>query len=247
MKGFVLFLLLGICCLVSCQRQVALPEDMNAGKEYTPLQIGKYIEYEVDSMRYNNFSLDTEYAHLSIRDEVSDTFTDNLGRLSYFIRRFARYSDTASWDETSSYYATLSGNRLEVVENNLRFIKMVFPVKVNTVWDGNIYLPASASSQADLQWYLDWTYTYKGINTAFDNGIMDFPNTVTVQASIGPLGTGLINDSTSTVNYSEFTAYKEVYANHLGMIYRYVTHWEFQPTEGFRNGFSVVFRAKNYN
>lgn len=243
---FVFFLLLSLT-IISCKRKVIPPGEIELGKEYYPINSGHFIEYDVDSMRYNNFSLDTEYVHLEFRDEIGDEFIDNEGRPSQFVKRFIRYSDTMAWYEHMTYYTTLTNYRLEVVENNLRFVKLVFPVKANTVWDGNVYLPASATSLDEIKWYLDWDYKYKNINQEFDNGIIKFPNSMTVEASIGPKGTGLINDSTSTINYSEFTAYKEVYTKNVGMVYKYLTHWEFQPNEGFRNGFSVVFRAKNYN
>ncbi|HNB81478.1 MAG TPA: hypothetical protein PLP34_05970 [Chitinophagaceae bacterium] len=242
-----LFLLLLLSILYSCKREVIPPGEIEIGKEYFPLQTGHFIEYEVDSLRYNTFNHDTEYAHLYMRDEVGDKFYDNEGRESYFIKRFIRYNDTSAWNEVMTWYATQTNYRLEIVEDNLRFVKLIFPVKGNAVWNGNVYLPASATSLEEVHWYLDWDYKYRAINESFDNGKMVFPNCVTVQASIGPKGTGLINDSTSTVNYSEFTAYQEVYSQQIGPVFRYLTHWEFQPTEGFRNGFSVVFRAINHN
>ena len=48
--------------------------------------------------------------------------------------------------------------RVEVVENNLRMIKLVFPVKLKTAWAGNIYIPAQIDDK--LKWLWNWNYVY---------------------------------------------------------------------------------------
>ncbi len=127
------------------------------------------------------------------------------------------------------------------LENNLRFIKLVFPVKATTKWNGNVYIPALTAGLDELKWYYDWDYAYSHINEDFNNGIMNFPNSVLISYE------KLTNDSINNAQYSNYTNYKEAYARNVGLIYRELTHWEYQPTVGYRSGFSVVMRAKKYN
>ncbi|GBL35988.1 hypothetical protein EMGBS15_15830 [Filimonas sp.] len=227
--------------LVSCKREVLPPDAASIGKDYFPLKEGHFIEYEVDSLIYNTFTKDTDLVHIEFRDEIAGTFADNLGRTSYAIERSVRPDSNSTWTGQMSYYATQADFEIEVVENNLRFIKLVFPVKANTVWKGNIYIPASTSGLDELKWYYDWDYTYGHINEDFDNGLLNFPNSVVIEYE------QLTNDSTSNTQYSNYTHYKESYSRNVGLIYRELTHWEYQPTDNFRNGFSVVMRAKKYN
>ncbi len=232
------FLLLGL--LASCKREV-IPDPVDIGRDYFPLTEGHIIEYTVDSLIYNTFSSDTELVHLEFKDEIVSTFTDNLGRTSFAIERSVRQDSMSSWIGQLSYYATQADFEIEVVENNLRFIKLVFPVKATTKWNGNVYIPALTAGLDELKWYYDWDYAYSHINEDFNNGIMNFPNSVLISYE------QLTNDSTNNAQYSNYTNYKEAYARNVGLIYRELTHWEYQPTVGYRSGFSVVMRAKKYN
>lgn len=236
-----IWLLFFLLVFVSCKREVIPADQVDLGKEYFPLIEGKFIEYDVDSLIYNNFTSDTEYVHLEFRDEVKSQFIDNEGRPSYVIERYSRYKSSDPWAGYLTYYATATNFRIEVIENNLKFIKLVLPVKANTSWKGNVYIPAATSGLDEIKWYHDWDYRYKNINEEFYNGVMTFPNSVVVSYN------HLTNDSTSTTNYSDYVGYEESYSRNIGLIYRELTHWVYQPTDGFRNGFSVVMKAKNHN
>lgn len=238
--GLLLPLLL-LTGLLSCKKETVPSPDALAGSAYYPLTEGHFIEYLVDSVKYNNFTQDTDFVHCEFRDEIISQFDDAEGRNSFIIQRSIRYDSTAAWEKQLTYFATLTDFRLEVVENNLRFIKLIFPVKLNATWNGNIYIPASNSGSDEIRWYNDWNYKYKTVNTAYNNGILNFPSTTSVAYS------RLTNDSTVKTQYSDFTNYREVYARDAGLISRELTHWEYQPTEGFRNGFSMIMRARNHN
>lgn len=231
-------LMLTLC--TSCTREVLSTDAANFGSDYFPLAIGHTIEYSVDSLKYNTFTRDTDFVHVLFKDEIVSEFTDNTGRDSYAIERSVRSDSNAAWQGQLTYYATRGNYQIEVVENNLRFIKLVFPVNVNTTWKGNVYIPSSTSNLDELKWYYDWDYTYSNINQDFDNGEMNVPNSMVVSYE------QLTNDSTAKTQYSNYTNYKESYARTIGLTYRELTHWEYQPTEGFRNGFSVVMRATKY-
>ena len=238
MRNGLWFLILIV--MVSCKRQV-LPLDQTIGKEYFPVNEGHFIEYEVDSTIYNTFTHDTQFVHLEFRDEIGALFTDNQGRTSYVIQRSVRPDSTTAWQDELNYYVTVNNFTIEVVENNLRFIKLALPVETNRTWNGNVYIPVYTSGLDEFKWYNGWEYSYSHISEDFNNGLVNYPNTATIAWG------HLTNDSTSTSQYNDYTNYKEVYARTVGLVYRELTHWEFQPTEGFRNGFSVVFRAKKNN
>jgi len=232
-------LVLFLVVIASCKRQV-LP-DQAIGKGYFPVNEGHYIEYEVDSTVYNTFTHDTQFVHLEFRDEIGSQFEDNQGRTSYVIQRSVRADSVSAWQDAINYYVTVNNFTIEVVENNLRFIKLALPVEANTSWNGNVYIPVYTSGLDEYKWYNGWEYTYTHINEEFNTGLVTYPNTAMIAWQ------NLTNDSTSTSQYNDFTNYKEVYSRNVGLVYRELTHWEFQPTEGFRNGFSVVFRAKKNN
>jgi hypothetical protein len=227
--------------LFSCKKEIIPADEVELGKDYYPLTTGHFIDYAVDSIVYNDFNQTTDTFKLEFKDEIEDQFLDNEGRTSYSIQRYYRQDSTYLWDENQTYYATTTSFKLEVVENNLRFIKLVFPVKLNTRWYGNTYIPASSNS--DLQWLDGWDYKYLKVSEPFNNGKIEFTNTVTV--------TQVDNTEGAPDDPNQFSAHtfsKEVYAKNVGLVYRELTRWVYQPTVAkYKKGFTLIMRAKNYN
>src|SRR5450432_4595729 len=136
---FSLSLLILIIC--SCNKSNPLVTDSPA--DYYPMHVGNYIIYRMDSLKYINVgSQDTIISYLA-KEEVDDTITDNLGRLSYRVIRYL--SDTtgsSGWTPSIAFMVTPLPTSVEVVENNLRYIKMVTPVQDGITWLGNAYIDA---------------------------------------------------------------------------------------------------------
>lgn len=222
----------------SCKRQVIPPDDVELGKEYFPLTIGHYIEYDVDSFLYNDFEKRIDTFHFELRDVIESDFLDNEGRKSYIVNRYKRQDDTYPWKENLTYYMTETAFNIEVIEDNLRFVKMVFPVKQNTKWNGNVYI---ATLTTELKWLTGWEYKYVNISEPYNNGFMNFDNTVTINEVDYAAG-----DSLADV-YSSRTFSRERYAKNVGLVSREVVNWEYQDNMDYRNGFILVYRAKKHN
>jgi len=224
--------------LTACKKEIIPNDNILLGKEYFPITKDHTIEYAIDSIIYNDFNKSTDTFRMQFKDVIGESFYDNEGRESYVVNRYSRQDDTYLWKDLMTFYATKTNFRVEVVENNLRMIKLVFPVKLKTYWSGNIYIPAQIDDK--LKWLWNWNYTYTYINQPFNTGLASFSNTIEV---IG------INDSTN--NPEQFpdaiankTYSKEVYAKNVGLIYRELTNWEYQPDGSrYRNGFTTIYRA----
>ena len=241
MKQTIWLLIIMLSVFTSCKRQVIPADDVELGKDYFPLTIGHFIEYDVDSILFNDFTKTVDTFHFELKDVVESEFADNEGRKSFIINRYKRQDATYPWKENLTYYTTETNFNIEVVEENLRFIKMVFPVKVNTKWNGNIYLPATLS--AELKWLSGWDYKYVNINEPFSTGFLNFENTVTINHVDNVVG-----DSLDANNYSERTFSRERYAKNVGLISREQVYWDYQSeTSKYRKGFMIIFRAKNFN
>ena len=239
MKVKLLYFILLLAIFSACKRAVIPASEVTLGKEYFPLSLGHFIEYQVDSIVYDDFHKTTDTIHFQYRDEVADTFADNEGRKSFIVNRYQRPDSNSTWAENITYYITQANASVEVVENNLRYIKMVFPVKANTNWDGNIYIPSV--SNPELNWLNGWDYHYAEINSDFDNGIQTFPNSLCVaEANI------YAGDSLGTI-YSQRTFAQEVYAKNIGLIYKELVNWEYQENTHYRKGFVLVYRAIYHN
>jgi hypothetical protein len=224
----------------SCKRKVIPAEQIATGEDYFPLELGHYVEYEVDSFLYNDFNLRIDTFHYEIRDEVSDTFYDSENRLSHIITRYKRYESSEPWSEELTYYVTKNSYRTELVENNLRFIKLVFPIRDNMKWYGNSYIPTQLS---EFQWMSNWYYTYDRISLPFTNGKLIFQDAVVVNQNDYANG----NPDTAPNDYASKIFSREAYAKQIGLVYREVENWVYQPTVKYRSGFKIVYKAVKYN
>jgi hypothetical protein len=97
-----------------------------------------------------------------VKFEVDSLITDNLGRPAYRIYRYIRDSANAPWVTDDTYMAINTGNSLEFVENNLRFIKLKQPIEQDFTWKGNSFInTTSSSAEFNLQYLDGWDYTYE--------------------------------------------------------------------------------------
>lgn len=224
--------------LFSCSKQTIPDSDVDLGKEYFPLKVGHFVEYAVDSIKYNDFTKKIDTFSYELRDEITSEFNDDEGRVSYWVSQYKRKNQNEEWQNNMTYYITPTPFNLEIVENNIRFVKLVFPVKTNTKWNGNVYV---ATQTLELSWYYNWEYSYSNINEPYSTGYVDFPYTVTVNEANDYAG-----DSTNNL-YSTRTFSRERYAKNVGMISREIVNWVYQENIKFRKGFILVYRAKNYN
>lgn len=226
--------------LSSCSRKVIPDSEVELGKDYVNFNIGHFVEYAVDSIIYNDFAQRTDTFRMQYRDVVSSTFFDNEGRPSYIINRWKRKTSQNEWGAFLTYYATLTNYQLEVVENNLRFVKLVFPVIENTRWFGNNQIPTA--SNPELQWFNGWNYRYQQVSKSYSDYLY-FTNTVTITQADSKEGNE--NDPNA---FSAQTFSKEIYAKNVGMVYKELTRWEYQPSViKYRKGFTLILKAINHN
>lgn len=240
MKKILIVLFISTSLLFSCKRQIIPADDIELGKEYFPLTMGHTIEYAVDSILYNDFNSTVDTFRYEIKDEIGNEFIDNEGRTSYLVHRYKRQDASYAWADNLTYYITQTAFNIEVIESNLRFIKMVFPVKTNTKWDGNKFITTDVD---ELKWYNGWEYKYVNINESYNTGYINFPNTVTINEVDDVVG-----DTLDATKYSTRTFSRERYAKNVGLISREIVKWEYQNNAQakFRNGFILIYNAKNY-
>ncbi|MDP9229630.1 MAG: hypothetical protein M3O67_03030 [Bacteroidota bacterium] len=174
-SSFIRFTLLAFVSFVlfSCDKKTEEFQTEALG-DYIPLQIGKYIIYRLDSTVFPNFGRSIEIHKYQVKHLVESRITDNLGRPSYRIFRYlSDVTGTQPWIPNGSYFITPLTDQIEVVENNLRFIKMHLPIREGFTWKGNSYLPTDPYDYLNhLNNYDDisgWDYTFKGINDTIIN------------------------------------------------------------------------------
>lgn len=190
--------------LSSCKEdQHAVPVEM--GYTYFPVNIGHTIVYNFDSVFIDTKVGMNETLHYQLKEYVESVFNDNTGRPTQRIERYVRATDTATWKIKNVFAATLTRSAAERVEDNQRYIKLIFPVKQNDTWKGNSY-----TTQAD------WEYEYTSVDERLTLNGTTFDSTLTVVH---------VNE----VNLIEKNYSIEKYARHVGLIYKEQIYLERTP------------------
>lgn len=236
----------------SCEKEQEDTSSLGEGKEYYPLQKGKYIIYDVDSTYWDDFMRNTYVRSSQMRYEIADEFTNAEGKLSYKVDIFHRNSSSESFRPVEVMYVTPSETDLKVNQQNLTFIKLIFPVSEDRTWDGNALVPRfDQDYTAEYGNTNGWLYQYKNVGKPHDVGNNYFANTITVNQ----IDEQLNDPDVDTTSYAYRNYMQEIYAKNVGMIYRERIYWEFQPKSpdgqsggsGYRKGYGVVMKATEHN
>lgn len=255
-----LFILLGTGFLFSCGKESASFETEKP-EDYFNLQPGKYIIYQLDSMVKVPFN-DTAFTLNSYqaKDVVDKEITDNMGRRSWRIFRYLRPLNSTNendWQSSDTYLITPTRNVVEVIENNLRFQKLVLPILETTVWKGNSYINTTPGGPLDH--YDAWEYSYQQIGGSYAPFDIPVDSTITVLQADDALG--VVNEAPQSIDQDAFRVYSiEVYAKNIGLIYKYLNYWDFQARTvnsngtpippfpyGSRNGGGIRLRMISHN
>ena len=210
------FLLIG---MTSCTKHntEAAPD---LGYDYYPAKIGSYIIYDVDSICYRQPQNDTLKFKFQIKEKFDTLFTDNQGRPTVKIIRYKKkYSSTVpysqmAWDQIQDVWvANKSKTDVEVVEENIRYTKLPFPIKLNLVWNG--------TAHADT---VECDYKCTDFDSPVSYGSLSFQKTLTVNQFY----------FSTAISYQN---YNEKYARGVGLIYKEITDYKFkQDSQGAHPG-----------
>lgn len=178
----------------SCAPVVEPPIDM--GYNFFPLDTGRYYIYNVDSIYiYCDLSVN-DTSHYQVKEYYESVVLDANNDPVIRIERYYRADSTQSWTLMTPdiWFVDSTITRLEKIEENIRLVKMNFPVSEGLTWNGNAYNVLGPQD-----------YTYLQVDVPFTNGIFSFDSTVTVEQ---------FNDT----NMIEHYYFSETFARNVGMV-----------------------------
>ncbi|MBV6438651.1 MAG: hypothetical protein EPGJADBJ_00275 [Saprospiraceae bacterium] len=205
-----LFLIINGCG----ERTTLDPEPPDASQSaYFPLQTGKYIVYQVDSIIYD-FAAGGGTVRDSFRTFVkeitTDTLRDQTGQLLYTIERYERKSDTVAWTLRSISTAARTATQAIRTEDNYRFLKLIFPLDTRSEWDGNIWIDKNREIEIAgerMRPFINWQYEVDSIDVQAFAGAFVFDSTLLVTEA---------DDN----NIIERRLSRVRYAKHVGLVWR---------------------------
>jgi len=196
---------------------IILPEPDYTG--YFPDKAGSYIIYDCDSLYYNSFTSMIDTFKFQIKEFYESAYTDNANRRAIRIERWKK-TDSLNWWLKDVWSLAKTQKQVEKVEEDLRLVKLVFPVKNEKEW--NINALNSGTKRI---------VNYQDAHKPFSTGVLNFDSTVTV-VNIDPVN--LVNEYRDT----------EIFALNVGLVYkRYVDVQYVVPTLQIKSGVIFTMRA----
>ncbi|HPQ07764.1 MAG TPA: hypothetical protein PK995_00890 [Bacteroidia bacterium] len=116
---------------------------LDLGKDYFPVSIGHYIVYDVDSTVYDEITHQPTTYKYRLKEIITQSFINDENTTSYRLERYIKYFDSTKsydqipWQIKNVWTIIPYSNSIEKVEENIRYVKLIFPIKQNSQWDGN--------------------------------------------------------------------------------------------------------------
>ncbi len=198
--------------MASCEKQVTEDFEIDYGFDYFPLEIGRYKVYAVDSVIYDPSNSGTfiDTISLFIREEIIDTFYDSSNELNYVLERSQRYEITAPWSVTDTWYALRDSQKAVLTEENLRFVKLTFPVKQFNTWDGNSSFDPGLIVDVrgeTIEMFKNWSYE-----------VIEIPDTETIGSYNFEKVAHILQADDENLIEKRYAI--EKYASGIGLVYR---------------------------
>lgn len=208
---FLLFFCFCVMNIAACEEKTEAPIDLQY--DYFPLAVGKYWVYQVDSIlfvpTFGTTRLDS--ATNFIKEEIIESFVDNAGDTIYRVERLERKNNAESWQIKKVFAIQRSRTQAIQTEDNLRFIKLVFPLQEGKNWNSTAFptegLTIPIASQ-QIEIFNHWESEATAIGEPLQVGSFNFDKTATIFYA---------NETTIT---TEYRVAAEVYAKGIGLVKR---------------------------
>jgi hypothetical protein len=207
----------------SCKKD-EFEKPFDPGKNYYPFVQGNYIEYEVDSIAFVQLpTVDTVIKKLRIKVVMDSLYSDAEGRPSMRIVRYRKdisngtSPDSLVWVIQDVWTSSKTASFAEQTEENVPFVKLVFPVAKSKEWNGNSRNTLGPQN-----------YTYQNVDVPENSNGIPFDSVLTVNQKF----------SSSAIAYSSEI---EKYARGVGMIFKESVNVFSQNV----NGLSVLDRIES--
>lgn len=247
---FILLALLTVLLFSCTKKEEFVTEPLT---DYVPLTAKKFITYRLDSTVFTNFGRTTEIHKYQVKHVIDTLITDNLGRPSYRVFRYLNDTTASSvWEPAGSYFITPLTNQIEVVEDNLRFLKLHAPIRDGYNWKGNRYLPLDPygplfnfSNDDSME---DWDFYYDGTASSFSYKGENYDDVLSVEQIDEAFNVPI----TSPTAYAAKSRSVERYAKNIGLVFRQYEMWEYQPNPGgaggpYSTGFGITMWMVDHN
>lgn len=166
-------------------------ESIDFNYNYIPLNIGQWNEYVVREINHNSTG-----GHDTINYYLKEIVTDKISSNIYRLERYWRVNKYDNWIIKDVWTREKTSTQYIQTEENVKYTKLIFPIKNNKTWNGNAY----NINEEEI-------YKYENIHKLYVRDSIKFDSTINIIQQ-------------HNVNAIEYQVANEIYAKNVGMIYK---------------------------
>jgi hypothetical protein len=147
--------------MASCGRETETLDEANFGYDYFPLSTGKTWIYQSDSVIFTKGGTKRDTFRSFIQEQIGEKYTGQDGAEKYRVYRSFRRKNSDLWTPINTWTTSIDATRAIRTEENLTFIKLVFPFKKGLRWEGNAFVDPDTRIEVggeNIQAYADWKH-----------------------------------------------------------------------------------------
>jgi len=231
MKTTNIFFAILVLILGACSSEIEEPDENLFGYEYFPLDVGHTWEYQVDSVLIVQGGASNVISTSFIQEQVTELISDEKGEKTYRLERSFRRDQDSGWKLSDVWQVSMTDFRATKTEENLRFIKLVFPAVIDERWDGNVFFDSNKEftvAANGITIYQDWNYKIEETDLSRELNGTNYDNVMQVSH--------IDEESLISRRFSE-----EFYAQGVGLIERKMDIFD---TQNGNTSLSWVERAQ---
>ncbi len=137
MKHLTKYIIIILIISVSSCDSSSIETTPDIGKDYFPMKTGAYQIYDINEIIYTLGDPDTFIYQL--KTVVIDSFMNTESTYTYVIHRSVRNDESEPWTYKDTWSSRLVNGLGIESEENIDFVKLVFPFQVGMKWNGNTF------------------------------------------------------------------------------------------------------------
>lgn len=175
---------------------------------YFPLSVGAFYIYDVEETQYSVINGQEDLSY-QLKLSVTDSFRNNAGGTTYVIQRYVRNNVDEAFQYSDTWSARIEATQVVIVEGNIAYVRLVFPVSVGRSWNGNALnnLKGDESCGDSMNFDCD-VYQIESVDVPYQFGEEWLTETVEV-----------VQSNNIDVIVKEDVR-KEIYARNIGLVYK---------------------------
>lgn len=132
---YIFLFFFGLIFIIGCEDSVESPID---DYSYYPLEVGRFQTYTVSETIYSVSAQEISKKYF-IKERIAEILTDTEIRKVFKLERLKRLNSNQNWQIDSVMKVEWQPDRILRTENNLSFLKLIFPIQKSMQWNQNLY------------------------------------------------------------------------------------------------------------